>query len=1152
MKIGFYFPLLFLLFFIEIMPQTVRAQSTRDGMRIGRDENGSVNNVMYFKDGEPIYHWIEKNKLTRFDGDWPIEKTLAYLNTKLGISLDISLETSICLERIGDYYLNTHKDYKTTEKFYLATTHMLEKLGNDLRSGYMYFFLGNLYQNWNKPYDAETWYQKSVEVYKELPASYTGSYALILKAIYTSYLQAGMKAEAVDYIEKYLELGILDSNNPDERMGLLVYLGDGYWDTGRKQEALNVYMESLPLIEAKVGDTAKEYQEFLFLIAVMFDENDFKKEAILLYWSILEMESVQLNEGKVLDIYSRLVEYYSEKHDFRMLAHVVDKMLPFISKYKNTDKEFYAGQLQFFSNMYQSQGKYDLAEKYLLECIQIQKELYSETDTRVGSSLIDLGVIYTQMHNTAQARDFAEQGMNILKKGGKVQESAMIQYLKIQAQCQMYGMEYKEAEKTYKQILQRTPRKGMVEADYGGLTEVEYGVIAELDYAINLGTLATIYWYLKEYSLSASTYLEALEIVEKTGSPQWPQYANIMGNLAMVYAKTGDFNAALKWSTSAISKYREIQYELHPDFLTQKINRSMYLEGAGRITESVSEAIECNEAVVSMVDQNLLYWSEDEMEAYINVHSNLFFDYLHSNYLRNCVSNLQLCGKAYNNQLFLKGLLLKSSRKFQQAVAGANDTILSALTLQQRNIRTELETIYTLPADQRKSEPEKLEQEYSGLQKQIKQRISVLVKEGRFNSNLLMSEEIIFTQVRDALAPGQAAIEFLSFKHNDKCVDTDTVYYCALVLRKEYIWPEMIFLTTGNELEDLLKKHPDEIYNIGNPGLYDEIWKPLDKFLEGIEMVFYSPSGLLNRVAFSAIPNHKGQVLSQLYKLTNLASTRNLLADVSSVHGNSGTVYGGIDYNADTITLNKLARSYPIDKQYFAFENEVKRSLRGTAWDYLPGTKAEAREISRIMTGGNMLSRTMLDQEATEESLKAMDGNSSSVIHIASHGFSFPSSDPNDLPGKQLAVSSYKAYTNAENPLMRSGLLFAGANHAWIKGESSAGAEDGILTAYELANVDLSGTDLMVLSACETGLGDIKGSEGVFGLQRSMFMAGVKSVIVSLWEVPDFETMELMTLFYEKLMKEKNPETAFQLAQQEMRNRYINQPSLWAGFVFIR
>lgn len=1135
MRIGFHFFLVIFLLFIGLLPLSLPAQPTGDGMRVGYNENGTMNNAMYFKDGEPITSLIEKKKSTRFEGGWPVEKTLAYLNSELGVSLDISMETSLCLEQIGDYYLETYKDFKTTEKFYLATTHMLEKLDNKPRSGYMYFFLGNLYQNWNKPQDAETWYRKSAEVYDELPDSYTGSYALILKAIFSNYLQVDKKSEAVYYIEKYLELGMADSNNPDERMGLLAYLGDGYWDTGRKQEAISVYMESLPLIEAKLGKTAKEYQEIKFTLADRFYKAGFQDEAIPLHLSLIETDPMLLNDNAILDIYSSLLEYHLAKYDFRMLAHIADKIAPFIGKYKD-NKEFYASQLELFNTLFQYNGNYDLAEQYLVECINLKKELYSEKDPRVGSSLVDLGVIYIKMYNPVQALDVAEQGMNILKKEGKIQDSDLRNYMVIQGMSQMIDQKYKEAESTWKQILQKSPR--------GGLNE--------LDYAVAMGTMATIYWYLEEYSQAESTYLEALGIAEKAGLTQWREYANMMGNLSMVYAKKGDFNHALKWNASAIAKYREVQHELHPDFLSQKINRSMYFEGAGQLAESVSEALQSNEAVVSMVDHNLLYWSENEMETYIDLHINRFFDYLHSNYLRNCADNPQLAGKAYNNQLFLKGLLLKSTRKFQQAVAGANDDILSTLTERQGNLRSELEKLYVLPAGQRKSEPEKLEQEFSSLQKQIKQRISLLGKEGRLNGNLLMNEEILFTQVRDALAPRQAAIEFISFNYNKDCVVTDTVYYCALVLRKEYPWPEMIFLFTGNQLEELLKKHPDEMYDVENLRLYDKIWKPLEKFLTGIETVFYSPSGLLNRIAFSAIPTHNGQVLSQQYKLTNLASTGNLLAEMGSVQGNSGTIYGGIDYNADTSTLKQLARSSSMNIKTSAEKHEVNRNLRGAAWDYLPGTKTEAREISRILSGGNMLPITMLEKEATEESLKAMNGNSSSIIHIASHGFSFPPSDQNVTFPNNLAGTNHQPYTNNENPLMRSGLLFAGANNAWAKGESTTEAEDGILTAYELANLDLSGTDLMVLSACETGLGDIKGNEGVFGLQRSMFMAGVGSAIVSLWEVPDFETMELMTLFYEKLMKEKNPETAFQQSQQEMRNRYSNQPSLWAGFVFIR
>ncbi|MCX6164324.1 MAG: CHAT domain-containing protein, partial [Ignavibacteriae bacterium] len=137
----------------------------------------------------------------------------------------------------------------------------------------------------------------------------------------------------------------------------------------------------------------------------------------------------------------------------------------------------------------------------------------------------------------------------------------------------------------------------------------------------------------------------------------------------------------------------------------------------------------------------------------------------------------------------------------------------------------------------------------------------------------------------------------------------------------------------------------------------------------------------------------------------------------------------------------------------------------------------------------------------------------------------------------------------AENPLFRSGLILAGANWYWQGNRSIEGTEDGILTAYEVSNMDLMNTELVVLSACETGLGDIKGGEGVYGLQRAFKVAGVKTIIMSLWKVPDKETVELMELFYTNWLGGMTKHDAFTNAQKEMRKKY--PPYYWAAFVMV-
>ena len=193
-------------------------------------------------------------------------------------------------------------------------------------------------------------------------------------------------------------------------------------------------------------------------------------------------------------------------------------------------------------------------------------------------------------------------------------------------------------------------------------------------------------------------------------------------------------------------------------------------------------------------------------------------------------------------------------------------------------------------------------------------------------------------------------------------------------------------------------------------------------------------------------------------------------------------------------------------------------------------------------------------KEATETSFKYIaDRNKSpEIIHIASHGFYFPETGTSS---KNLNISSginrydpSAIFRFSENPLLRSGIIMAGANLWWNRRHPD-GVDDGTLTAYELSGLNLGNTRLVALSACETGLGDIKGSEGVYGLQRAFKMAGVKYLLMSLWQVPDYQTSELMKLFYTNYAGGMSIEIAFRSSQKSLREKY--DPYNWAAFVLI-
>jgi CHAT domain-containing protein len=282
------------------------------------------------------------------------------------------------------------------------------------------------------------------------------------------------------------------------------------------------------------------------------------------------------------------------------------------------------------------------------------------------------------------------------------------------------------------------------------------------------------------------------------------------------------------------------------------------------------------------------------------------------------------------------------------------------------------------------------------------------------------------------------------------------------------------------------------------------------------------------------------------YQLQQYTSTRQVVLRENEKQTNKPTnivLFGNANFSMDSLQLVKQKKeNQNLSTSIYTPQN---RSARGGSWNALPGTAEEVKKINDLFTHNKINSKSFTQTNATEENLKALSGNSPQVLHIATHGFFLPGSDKK---ARENNLTSENTYTLAKDPLLRSGLILAGGNYAWNHTPID-GIEDGIVTAYEISQLNLSNTELVVLSACETALGDVKGSEGVFGLQRAFKMAGVKKMIVSLWQVPDKETAELMTSFYTYWMKGKTINDAFAQAQADMRKKY--SPFYWAAFVLV-
>jgi len=476
-------------------------------------------------------------------------------------------------------------------------------------------------------------------------------------------------------------------------------------------------------------------------------------------------------------------------------------------------------------------------------------------------------------------------------------------------------------------------------------------------------------------------------------------------------------------------------------------------------------------------------------------------------------------------------------------------------------MKQQLAKLNSLPAKDRYQDVAAIEEQANTLEKEL------VSKSADFNNeNELFNQD--WTSIKKNLKENEAAIEFTKVNYRllkPDSIKDDEYAYVALIIRPESKQPEMVQLVKEQTLQNLVNKKGSStsdliagLYSrgiqplntnvqIAGDSLFTMIWKPMLPFLKGVKTVYYAPEGMLHQIAFSAIPNTKDTLLSDMYDIRCVASTA-VLTDVKASIGKPNNLYlfGGIAYDADTTQIKKLAVQYQKKNND---ELAMSRSFnadntRGSSWVYLPGTLTEVQNIQSLSEKQKIKTTVYSGDNATEETFKSLSGKASpDVIHIATHGFFFP-----NIEKKEKQTGEESVYRMNEDPLFRSGLLLAGANYSW-KGKPIAGVEDGILTAYEVGNLNLENTKLVVLSACETGLGDIKGSEGVYGLQRAFKMAGAKYIIMSLWQVPDKETVEFMKLFYTNWFAIGDIRKAFTETQRTMRKKYV--PYYWAAFVLV-
>ena len=501
--------------------------------------------------------------------------------------------------------------------------------------------------------------------------------------------------------------------------------------------------------------------------------------------------------------------------------------------------------------------------------------------------------------------------------------------------------------------------------------------------------------------------------------------------------------------------------------------------------------------------------------------------------------NEDLDAYLYNSVLMSKGFLLNSEIELRKLVAESGDEYSLALY-------DDLQKLY-----KRRKNAAGNADEQANLAKDIDAKEKELVNSVKAFDDYTKNLSFTWEDVRESLSPDEAAIEFIVSP-----ISKDSIMYSALILRSN-AKPKRIDLFNEWQITSIPN---DSLYV--STSLADLVWEPLAKELEGVKNVYFAPQRLLYSTAIEYAPTHDGNNISDRYNLWRLSSTREKVLSHYSKEHKSAVLYGGLDYNADTTSVMK-ANVDQSDLDVFkprAAVEDLRNINQGVS--NLRYTLDEIENIGKMYVAVNQECFTFKGVDGTEESFKNLSGSGKTLLHVATHGFYYTQTDYDNKfnLSRVTELISNDFIPTEDKMLSRSGLLMAGANTALTKQHIPYNMEDGILTAQEISYLNFHDVDLVVLSACKSAMGELKG-DGVFGLQRGFKKAGAQTLLMSLWDVDDRATQLLMEEFYKNWLgvdddntKGMSKRDAFLKAQNYLRsaeNGKYKDPKYWAAFVML-
>lgn len=580
-------------------------------------------------------------------------------------------------------------------------------------------------------------------------------------------------------------------------------------------------------------------------------------------------------------------------------------------------------------------------------------------------------------------------------------------------------------------------------------------------------------------------------------------------------------------------KYAEYTKALYGEKSLEHINAQIYLanaEGfAGNVTYGCNDYTAAALQLKALMKQRIPYMSSTEREGLWNPLSSLF-TMMTPYALEAKQTQTAFTKNCYDALVMSKSFLLESERSMYDVIKrkGTPEDMHNYTTLaSMKNLVKAWEKDYNANADSILS-----------VSRKIIRLENLLANRCKGYSDGTDFMDVDYDAVKHALGQNEVLIDF-----TDYISQTQGRKYAAYIINKVQYYPLLKALFAERQIDSLGVVRPDMYYSEDySEDVQNLLWEQLKENVSEGATIYYVPSQLLFQISLESLPLADGTLLGNHYNFVRLSSARELVKMKSKSNSNktnTAVLYGGLQYDLETTAMAEESKKYDLSN-LIALRGEIARG--DSVFHELQGTKEEILKIEDLLKRNKWQVSSYMGKNGTEESFLNMHGKSPKLLHLATHGFYY-------TPNRAENVDYLKGYTDA---MSLSGLVLSGGNAAWLGKPLPKGVLGGILSANDIARLDLNNTDMVVLSACQTGQGKAT-SEGLYGLQRAFKKAGVGTIVMSLWSVSDKITSEFMTTFYERLADTHNAwnkRKAFEEAKEIIRKKHPN-PFHWAAFVML-